>query len=666
MVRAALTVLGAGVLVATLPGAATAATPRKPTTLPVGVEALQPYVGQLGCDPVAKAGASAFQALLMNTYLDTESYGIVRDCGVGGQSEHKEGRAFDWKVSASNSKHVAEVAELTSWLLATQGGEQAAMLRRFGIMYMIWNKQIWKAYQPEKGWQPYTGSSPHTDHVHFSFGWNGAKKATSWWTGRVAPVDYGPYANVPVPTVPTVPTITPAATPANLKTLATYGATTLRVGSTGEAVRVVQTALRSYVDGSIVVDGAFGNVTRSKVQQLQSAFGLSQTGVFGSAEWRVLFPRPTNPFGVFQTISSTSVSGWAADADTTSPISVKVLVDKVSVAVARASTPRPELATSYPGVGTAHGYTIPVQLAPGTHTVCVVGVNTGAGTDTSTGCASIKVLPPSSLAAAASKSAVVDVFSRSDEGAVVLRTVSGGRVQSTRDLGGRTRGVPAVVERTASTQEIFVRGQDDQLFTKSLQPDGSYSAWRGTGTTITSRPAAATRNGRVDVVARSATGRLLHRSSTSAGTWSAWKDLGGSLLPEAAPALAWTRSGRLDAFAVGADRQVVRRSMSSAGVWGAWQRVGGQTSSDLTATASSNDGVTVARRRASGRTYVATASSKGVGPWTRVSKGLASAPAIVAAPGSSTTQLFGVGLDGKLYSRTRTGGQAWSDWKLLG
>ena len=42
--------------------------------------------------------------------------------------------------------------------------------------------QIWRAYKALEGWQPYTGSNPHTDHVHFSFSWAGAKKQTSFWT----------------------------------------------------------------------------------------------------------------------------------------------------------------------------------------------------------------------------------------------------------------------------------------------------------------------------------------------------------------------------------------------------------------------------------------------------------------------------------------------------
>jgi hypothetical protein len=83
--------------------------------------------------------------------------------------------------------HPAATA-LHTWLLATDShGNPHAMIRRFGIMYMIWNKQIWKAYQPSKGWQAYTGSNPHTDHTHFSFSWDGADRQTSFWTSGQPP-----------------------------------------------------------------------------------------------------------------------------------------------------------------------------------------------------------------------------------------------------------------------------------------------------------------------------------------------------------------------------------------------------------------------------------------------------------------------------------------------
>lgn len=148
------------------------------------VEGYASYAGQTKCDPTAKPGVSAFKDMVLKTYPCTGNYGIVRACSRGGTSEHKEGRAWDWKL---NYPHPAADA-LLKWLLATDAqGNKHAMARRLGIMYMIWNRKIWKAYQSTKGWQPYTGASPHTDHVHFSFSWNGANKTTSYWSGDTAP-----------------------------------------------------------------------------------------------------------------------------------------------------------------------------------------------------------------------------------------------------------------------------------------------------------------------------------------------------------------------------------------------------------------------------------------------------------------------------------------------
>ncbi len=152
-----------------------------------GVEGYTSYVGQSTCDPSAKSGVTAFKDLLLATYPCTASYGIVRACNVGGTSEHKEGRAFDWGVSAFTQKHVAD--SLIQWLLATDAqGNKHAMARRLGIMYMVWNKQIWRSYRSPDTWSAYTGSNPHTDHVHFSFGWDGANKKTSFWTGGATEV----------------------------------------------------------------------------------------------------------------------------------------------------------------------------------------------------------------------------------------------------------------------------------------------------------------------------------------------------------------------------------------------------------------------------------------------------------------------------------------------
>jgi len=269
--------LGAG-LVAALPGAASAVTPTRPP-LPAAVEDLQPYIGQEGCDPVAKPGVLAFQAMLMNTYRDTGSLGIVRDCGIGGQSEHKEGRAFDWAVSASNPTHVAEVATVTDWLTAFSGPDFASNARRLGIMYMIWNQRIWKAYQPELGWQGYTGPDPHTGHVHFSFGWNAAKKATSWWTGAVAPLDYGPYttSRPPAPVPPQAPP-TLAKTPIDVKH-DELGGDGGRLGvATGPEADVLNGRYRPYVGGAIYWSPSTGaHEVHGDIQRRYLALGGSRS-----------------------------------------------------------------------------------------------------------------------------------------------------------------------------------------------------------------------------------------------------------------------------------------------------------------------------------------------------------------------------------------------------
>lgn len=139
------------------------------------------YVGQKQCSPSAKPGMKAFRDLILKTYPCTGDYGISRNCSRGGQSEHKEGRAWDWKL---NYPHPAADAVI-QWLLKTRDGVPHAYVRRLGLMYMIWNRKIWKAYQASKGWQKYTGASPHTDHVHFSFSHAGGAGSTSFWKGEV-------------------------------------------------------------------------------------------------------------------------------------------------------------------------------------------------------------------------------------------------------------------------------------------------------------------------------------------------------------------------------------------------------------------------------------------------------------------------------------------------
>lgn len=149
-----------------------------------GIEPLPTYEGQSTCSPTTKAGTAKLRTLVMGA-LGGADYGIVRACNIGGTSEHKEGRAWDWGMNANSSTDRAKVSRFVNWLLATDGaGNRYAMARRLGVMYIIWNRQMFRLYRPESGWTAYSGPSPHTDHVHISLTRAGGAGSTSFWRGN--------------------------------------------------------------------------------------------------------------------------------------------------------------------------------------------------------------------------------------------------------------------------------------------------------------------------------------------------------------------------------------------------------------------------------------------------------------------------------------------------
>lgn len=169
----------------------------KPDGLPLG----SPFVGKYGgkaiegyalytpqsvCDPAAGAGTLGLRDLLLSRYPSTKSLGISRDCAVGGQSEHKEGRAFDWGADVNNRADAAAVNDFLTALFTTdKHGNKYALARRMGIMYVIWDRKIWGVYLADENWRPYSGPNPHTSHAHISLTLPGGRGETSYWSGAV-------------------------------------------------------------------------------------------------------------------------------------------------------------------------------------------------------------------------------------------------------------------------------------------------------------------------------------------------------------------------------------------------------------------------------------------------------------------------------------------------
>jgi hypothetical protein len=165
--------------------------PHPPPAVPAFGPSIDAYAAsddQNTCVPVPQPGVLDLKNLLIATYGSRE-WGIVRDCAIGLTSEHKEGRALDFGFDYFDNVQRTEAVELLAWLLSPDRyGNPNALVRRLGIMYIIWDDRIWKAYQASAGWQDYgpcggkTGKSCHRDHIHFSFSRAGAARQTSWWT----------------------------------------------------------------------------------------------------------------------------------------------------------------------------------------------------------------------------------------------------------------------------------------------------------------------------------------------------------------------------------------------------------------------------------------------------------------------------------------------------
>jgi hypothetical protein len=141
------------------------------------------YEPQTTCEASEQPGAKALRGLVLEQYPGTRDGGILRSCDEGGRSEHKDGRAWDWMVDADDPGEAAKAEELLAWLLATdEDGNEHAMARRLGVMYVIWDRRIWSAARAGEGWRPYRGPHPHTDHVHVSLSRAGGAMQTSYWT----------------------------------------------------------------------------------------------------------------------------------------------------------------------------------------------------------------------------------------------------------------------------------------------------------------------------------------------------------------------------------------------------------------------------------------------------------------------------------------------------
>lgn len=162
------------------------------------VDAPSSYEAQTTCTRAPLPGTVALARWLQRTYPATGSMGLMRACGSGGTSEHKDGRAFDWAADVARPRTRRAAYSFIRRALATDAaGNRHALARRLGIMYLIYDDTIWSSYRDFVA-RPYLNSGcrskaqcsrslRHLNHVHISLGRAGAAAQTSWYRARNIP-----------------------------------------------------------------------------------------------------------------------------------------------------------------------------------------------------------------------------------------------------------------------------------------------------------------------------------------------------------------------------------------------------------------------------------------------------------------------------------------------
>lgn len=141
-------------------------------------------------------------------------------------------------------------------------------------------------------------------------------------------------------------------------------------------------------------------------------------------------------------------------------------------------------------------------------------------------------------------------------------------------LGGYLTSSPAAASTVSTASNVFVRGSDGALWTRSTTNGGaSWNAWASLGGQLASGtgPAACAYGSRIDAFVEGTNGALWHRSNTGTG-WSGWQSLGGQLASSPAAA-ADSLSSLLSVLVRGTDGNLWQRYYQN-GAWTGWELSG--------------------------------------------------------------------------------------------
>ena len=210
---------------------------------------------------------------------------------------------------------------------------------------VVWADREWRSDAADAGWTPYstcaTSRATRDDArcgrsaMQIALGWAGATGRTSYWTGSVAPEDFGPcrpadlswaeqYRGPRADPCPAYPAPhAPAGATARDRALVAWSGARVGAGTKGAAARAVQGALR------VKATGSFTSADATKLRSWQRRHDLPATGAADTGTWRALLgttlsvPMVTSALPA-STMPTSSPTGWrriySQDFLTTAPI----------------------------------------------------------------------------------------------------------------------------------------------------------------------------------------------------------------------------------------------------------------------------------------------------------------------------------------------------------
>ena len=138
------------------------------------------YQGAKECLTGPQPGARALMAWWISRFggngaVNTGIFNCRVIAGTTNRSLHGEGRALDLGVRPHDAGYGHEAASL----LHANSGE-------LGIQCIIWSRRIWSGSRPQEGFRPYSGRSPHLDHLHVELSWPAARTSSPRMLGSLS------------------------------------------------------------------------------------------------------------------------------------------------------------------------------------------------------------------------------------------------------------------------------------------------------------------------------------------------------------------------------------------------------------------------------------------------------------------------------------------------